>query len=434
MKMSDVKKTIGKLTGSKPAMIVLSVAMAILIWFIVSVTLYPSVPVTIYNVPLVVETDGTQAGANGLSMISCDVQTVNVQLEGSRSKVGILTAENLTAYATMDNVTSPGEYPLEITVKSSENVAFEVKNVSPPRANVKFDQIVTREFEVTPAFPGIVISSGHIMDDVTCTPSVIEITGPAAQLDEIENAVVTSSKEEQIDSSYVLYTSDVTLYNKDGSIVDGESLQIPIVNFKIDIPVLTQKELALTYKILNPPSGFDLEWLSERLMLSAESITLASPNNTLAQREDLNLGAIALEKIGLRYSETFDLKIEEGEVNQSGIQQVTLTLDNTGLEERIFSVSGDQIIVINAPSGYDFDIITKKLDVSVIGPPEQLDDLRAADIVVTVDLSNYNPQQGESSSEYAQVIVTNQSRVWAAGTYKIALNRVEREAETKDEE
>ncbi len=434
MKMPDLKKMVDRFTQSKPATVVLSVAMAILLWFIISVTLYPTVPVTIYHVPLVIKTEGTQAAGNGLSVVSCDVESVTVQVVGSRSQVGKLTAENLTAYVNLDQVTAAGEYPLDVSVESSENVPFELKSVSPSRAKVMFDKIETRSFPVTPAFPNIVISSGHIMDEVTCEPSAIDITGPSALLDEITKVVVTSQKTAEIDSSYVLNSSSVTLYNADNAIMDSELLEMMTTNFKINIPLLTQKELALTYKINNTPSGFDVDWLTERLQLSAETITLASSNHALAQREDFNLGVVNLDAINLKYSQTFDVTLGEGEINQSGVQQVTLSLNSEGLEERKFAVNGENIIVVNKPANYDFDVITEKLTIPVIGTPEELDELNPANISVTVDLSNYNAEQSESFSEYVKIAVIDEPRIWATGTHTVALKRVDLAEDTTDPE
>ncbi len=431
-KMSDFKAMLDRLTQSKPATVVLSVAFAILIWFTISVTLYPTTPKTFYNIPVVVELEGTQAGENGLSVVSYDVQTVNVQIEGNRSKIGVLTEENLTAYAVVENVTGTGAFPLEITVRSDTNVSFEVKNVSPARTNVTFDRIETRSFPVEPTFPNIVITPGHTMNDATCTPAAIEITGPTAQLDEIDRVVVSSDKKEEISGSYVLYSSELTLYNRDNSVLDAEGLTIPVTTFKIDIPVLTQAELPLTYEIRNVPANFgdeNMKWLRERLKLSTETITLASNNAALANQENWHLGFIKLEEIGLNFSTTFTVPEKEGIINQSGLQQVTLTLDNEGLESREFIVNADNVTVINPPGGYDFKVITKALTITVIGTPEELDALNTTDIVLTVDLMNHNADQITSFSRDPLISFNNTNKVWASGVYKIALERVEKTAE-----
>lgn len=432
--MHDLKAWVNRLTNSKPATMILSIAVALLIWFTISVTAYPTTPVTFYNIPLVVDTAGTAAEANGLSVVDCGTETVTVQIEGSRSKVGSLSEEDLVAYVSMQNVTAAGEYPLEIAVKSSKNISFEVNSISPSRVNVTFDKIETRTFSVIPEFPNIVITAGHTMNEVTCDPETIAITGPAAQLDEISKVVAKSDKSAEIDSSYALFSSEIILYNEENSILDQEVFEIPAVNFTIDIPVLTQKELPLTYDVRNVPSNFDLEWLQERLILSADTITLASNGAAFINQENWNLGYLKLEDIHLRYSNVFKVPVAEGVINQSGLQEVTLTLNPEGLEERTFKVSGDNISIINAPSNYDFKVITKELAISVIGPTEVLDELRTKDIVVTVDLTNYNVAQSQSFTSDSQISFSGVSNVWASGVYKIAIDYAEHTETTAEEE
>ena len=111
------------------------------------------------------------------------------------------------------------------------------------------------------------------------------------------------------------------------------------------------------------------------------------------------------------------------------MQQVTLTFDSEGLEEREFIVNADNVSVINKPSNYDFKVITKEVRITVIGPPEELDALNTADIVLEVDLTNHNADQVASFSRDPVIYFNNSNNVWASGVYKIALERVEKAVE-----
>ena len=81
-----------RLYESRPAMMATSVAIAIVLWFVISIAIYPTTPRTLHHVPLKVEIAGTSAEENGLSVIDYDVQDVTVQIEGNRSKVGNIDA------------------------------------------------------------------------------------------------------------------------------------------------------------------------------------------------------------------------------------------------------------------------------------------------------------------------------------------------------
>ncbi|MBQ8928626.1 MAG: hypothetical protein IJ055_10205 [Oscillospiraceae bacterium] len=417
----------------RPVLITLSVLAAVLIWFTISVTVYKTTHVTVNHIPVEVELTGTAAEAAGLSVVSCDLDTVNAVITGNRSEVGILTNKDLTAYAELGNISTSGEYTLDIVLRTENGIAFTAESISPAHAVVSLDKIETRPYDVTAAFPYISITAGHAMaeDEITCEPPTINITGPATQLDEIGRVEVYTDKSLSLDSTYSLYASKVNLYTDEGAILDTDTYEIPATSFQINIPILTQMELPLTYTIRNAPTTFDEDWLRERLTLSEDSITLASKTNTaLASQKDWNVGFTKLDDIGLDYSNTFTIDTGEELINRSNLQQVTLTLDNEGLASRDLAVTRDNINVINVPSGYDFDVVTKSLTVTVIGPEEELEELNAKDIIVAVDLQNHEITQSMSFTEDASISFYNEEHLWAVGSYKIAIDSIAHDTET----
>ncbi|MBR0483718.1 MAG: hypothetical protein IJJ69_02940 [Oscillospiraceae bacterium] len=444
-KIHDFPSFFSKLFNTKPFSIVFSVMSAILIWFAVSVTAYKTTHVTFYNIPVSEDISGTLAEANGLSAVSCDVETVTVELEGNRFQIGRLKQEDLTAYLQLGNISTNGEFNFEIAVRSDTNISFNTNKITPAYATVKLDKIETRTFDVSASFPNLKVSSGHVLnkEDVTCEPSVVEITGPSAQLDEIAKVDVFSDKSVEIDSLYSLYTSEIRLYTEEGALMDMDSLEIPSTSFQVTIPVLTQKELALTYDIRNAFSGFDLNWLRERLHLSEESITLASQTNTVfADRDNYNVGFVTLDAISLDFSKEFDIELKEDFINQSGFQQVTLTLDNEELASREVWVTSDNISIINAPKDYDYQITTQKMLINIIGDKEELKNLSTQNIIVTVDLMNYNVQQSMTGSPDATISISPKNtdsseddlvRMWAVGNYRVVVEFTEHVRETVSE-
>jgi YbbR domain-containing protein len=425
--------------GTRPVSILLSFLTALIIWFAIVTNVYSTAPMRFNNIPVKVELTGTNAEANGLSVVDFDVETVNVELIGDRSQIGLLTAEDLVAYADVGGISSSGQFTLDLNVRTDKNIGFSVASITPAITNVKLDWIETQSFAVEPSFPNIKVSSGHVLDreDVVCDPPTIELTGPSAQLAEIGRVVVSADKTAEISSSYSLYSNDVKLYTTDGALLDAEQIEIPSVDFQISIPILTQKELELTYELIGIPSGFDEEWLRERLKLSESSITLASQTSSAFAKNDsqLNVGFVRLSEIGLEYSTTLDIELEDIYTNQSNIQQVTLTLDSEGLSSRSFTVSTDNIKITNQPTNYNFDLVTKRLDITVVGDKEVLDKLDADDILVTVDLLDYDVDQypSESFTRPASISFYQQGKVWAVGSYRIALDRSEIRTPSVDE-
>ena len=438
-KIQGAQHFFSQLTEKKPVVLVLSVICALIIWFTIVVNVYPSTPLEFNNIPFKVDLSGTNAAANGLSLVDCDVESVNVKLTGDRSQIGRLTAEDLIAYADIGATNTAGEYTLNINVTADNGITFNVDSISPAQATIRLDKIETRTFEVTPSYPNIKVTSGHAKDDddVTCDPPTIDITGPSAQLNEIREVVVSTDRTQEIDSSYSVYTNEVKLYTDNHALLDTDSLEIPKIDFQINIPVLTIKELQLTYDILGTPSKFDTEWLKNRLKLSEENITLASQTSSaFSDLESWYMGYIRLSDIKLEYSSTFDIDLGGEYINRSGIEQVTVTLDSEGLTERDFSIGQENITIVNAPNSYKFELVTKKMSVTVIGTEEELDELTPDDIVVIVDLQNYNAEQASDFSWTPTISFMDKTKVWASGSYRIAIQRSDNEETTdpQDEE
>lgn len=445
-KMGRIHDFLEKIFNTKPFSVVFSILCAVLIWFSVSVTTYKTTHVTFYNIPLSDDISGTLAEANGLSTVSCNVESVTVELEGNRSQIGRLTREDLKAHLQLGNINSAGEFNFDIAVQSDTGISFNTLSISPAYATVKLDKIETETFDVTAVFPNIRVSSGHALnqDNVVCEPSVIEITGPSEQLKEISRVEVYSDKSMMIDSLYSLYAEEIRLYTKEGARLDTDDLEMPSTNFQITIPVLTQKELALTYDIRNAFSGFDLNWLRERLHLSEESITLASQTNTeFVKRDSWSVGYITLDSVTLDFSKKLEIELSDDFINQSGFQQVELTLDNEGLASREFWITADNISIVNAPKDYSCEIITRSMPITIIGEEEELNNLSTQDIIATVDLMNYNVQQNATGSPDAVIsfspkrdIKSNEEklvRTWAVGNPRVAVYFREKEPETEPE-
>ena len=174
------------------SLVIYSLIGAIVGWFIISMTVYPTTPKTITNVPLEIDISGTSAQRNNLSVVSQDIEEVTVQISGERSQIGNMKPQDLTAKAIIDNVSMSGEYDLEIEVESNKNVKFEVTSISPKKVKVNFDEMITQEIEVTPKAPNITIADGFYKDDLVCTPSTITVSGPRMQIEKITSCVVST--------------------------------------------------------------------------------------------------------------------------------------------------------------------------------------------------------------------------------------------------
>ena len=411
--------------GNLP-MIILSLLLAILIGLVVAMTLYPSIPKTIENIPLSVDIAGSPAADSGLSVISCDVDTVDVQLVGSRTQIGNLNAENLTAYVDYENVTSTGKKTLSIKVKSDSGINYEVKSITPSTAVVELDKYDTLPFEVKPKIPNVKYAEGKTIDpdEFTCEPDIINITGPSAQLAKISSVYAVSDRNLTLDSSYTLNSDEVQLFSEDGTRIDASSLLFDTSTFTINIPVLTQKTVKPVVQILNAPTDFDQSCLDFKM--SADSLTIASNNSFSEIPDTLDIGKIPLSDLDIGYSNTFDISSvleTSGMINKSGIDSITVTLNDEGLAKKEIVLDGSSIRLSNTPNdNYDYDILTQKLTISVIGPEGVISELTASDFTADVNLLNADTSQDQFNYDVTISCLTHDN-VWSVTKAKVSIKK-----------
>ncbi len=411
--------------GNLP-MIILSLLLAILIWLVVAMTLYPSIPKTIENIPLSVDIAGSPAADSGLSVISCDVDTVDVQLVGSRTQIGNLNAENLTAYVDYENVTSTGKKTLSIKVKSDSGINYEVKSITPSTAVVELDKYDTLPFEVKPKIPNVKYAEGKTIDpdEFTCEPDIINITGPSAQLAKISSVYAVSDRNLTLDSSYTLNSDEVQLFSEDGTRIDASSLLFDTSTFTINIPVLTQKTVKPVVQILNAPTDFDQSCLDFKM--SADSLTIASNNSFSEIPDTLDIGKIPLSDLDIGYSNTFDISSvleTSGMINKSGIDSITVTLNDEGLAKKEIVLDGSSIRLSNTPNdNYDYDILTQKLTISVIGPEGVISELTASEFTADVNLLNADTSQDQFNYDVTISCLTHDN-VWSVTKAKVSIKK-----------
>lgn len=433
--LKNIKNNIAKRLKNNLSLAIYSVVIAILAWFIVSMTVYPSVPKTISNIPLDIDITGTPAAENDLSVISCSVDSVNVEILGSRAQIGNLNNENLKAHIDASNVTSTGTKQLAITVTSSSGIQYEVKSITPSTATVVFDKYDTRTFPVTPLIPDITFDENKTVyaEEFSCEPDTISITGPSAQLDKITTCYAVSNKEMTLDSSYTVTSDEIQLYSEEGALIDQSSLKFDTTSFIINIPVLTQKTVGLSVSVVNAPGTFDTDCL--KFNMSADSITIASKNNLSEIPDTIEIGKIDLRDLDIGYSQTFKLKnvLDASNcINMSNLDSVTVTLDDSGLAKKSIIISS--FSVSNPPDrNYDYEVLTKQLDVTLVGPEDVISEITSSDIIADVNLLNAVISADQFVYDVT-ISCPKYDNVWAVTNSKISIQRKEKSVSTVTED
>lgn len=409
-----------------------SVIIAILVWFAVSLTLYPSVPKTIEKVPLDLAIGTTAASDNTLNVISCDIENVKVKVIGSRTQIANIDSDTLSAYVDTDNVYSAGRKNLPIKIKSTNGIKFEVDSVEPSTAEVVFDKYESAQFPVLPKIPNVKFNENKTINstEFSCEPNMVTITGPSSQIKKISTVYASSEREMVLDSSYALSSDEIQLFADDGTAIDSSAMTFDNTSFLINIPVLTVKEVGVYVQIVNAPANFDQSCLN--LKMSEDKIKIASRNSKAEIPDKLAIDTIILSDITPDYSKTIDLNniLEaQGCINMSETTSITITVDSENLATKEITLDQSRINISNAPNNrYDYKVITPSLNIEIVGAADVIEKITSNDIIGDVNLLNTNITEDQFIDD---VIFScpKYDDIWAITNYKVSIQRTPKEIE-----
>lgn len=404
----------------------LSLFIACIVWLIISMTQYPDALKTIEHIPLSTDISDSVAGNNGLSVISSDVEEVTVELLAGKTQVGSLNNETLEAYIDADSVTNPGTRTLTIKIRGASNINYEVKSVKPANATIVFDKMDTRTFDVSAQIPNVSVVDGKAIDqnDITCEPSEVRITGPSSQLDKISKCIAVSNKELSLDSTYNLQSDELQLYTEDNALIDQSTMKLSDAVFNITIPVRTQKEVGLYVSIVDAPDNFDTDII--KFDMSSDSVVLACNNSKVEIPDMLDIGKVSLNELKPGFTKTFSIsnRLEGSDYeNVSELETVTVKFDDSDFAQTSLVLDKSRISTSNEPdaANYKYEVLTQRMEITLVGPEEVINEITPEDILADVNLINANLSTDQFS--WNASFTCKYDSVWVVTNSKVSVQR-----------
>ena len=404
----------------------LSLFLSCIVWLIISMTQYPDALKTIEHIPLSTDISGSVAGNNGLSVISSDVEEVTVELLAGKTQVGSLNNETLEAYIDADSVTNPGTRTLTIKIRGASNINYEVKSVKPANATIVFDKMDTRTFDVSAQIPNVSVVDGKAIDqnDITCEPSEVRITGPSSQLDKISKCIAVSNKELSLDSTYNLQSDELQLYTEDNALIDQSTMKLSDAVFNITIPVRTQKEVGLYVSIVDAPDNFDTDII--KFDMSSDSVVLACNNSKVEIPDMLDIGKVSLNELKPGFTKTFSIsnRLEGSDYeNVSELETVTVKFDDSDFAQTSLVLDKSRISTSNEPdaANYKYEVLTQRMEITLVGPEEVINEITPEDILADVNLINANLSTDQFS--WNASFTCKYDSVWVVTNSKVSVQR-----------
>lgn len=382
-----------KLRDAKWIYILLSLLIAIVLWFYVRNEVNPLQTQWFNNVPI------TFVGLEGLNerglMISEGAdQTIALSLSAKFDDIKKLTkagANNLSVSVNISAVTEPGT--LSISVQSCK-VNFpntvntnniQILDQRPDTIELTISKQATRAVEVRGVFKGSIIE-GFQMGEFNITPSTITLSGSEEQVNMVNYAQVTLS-EINLSSTFT-GAMPFTLIGYDGKPVDMDGISTDLDSVQVTLPVVKLKEVKLTVGLI-PGGGATAD--DTEVTIEPATITVSGSEQALEGLTELSLGSIDLSGVYDGTSLNLPIHPDEALTNVSGITEATVTIRFHGLETRTIEVTN--ISPINAPDGYTAVAVTQSRQIQIRGTVEAVEAVDPSQIRIVADLSTISADE-----------------------------------------
>lgn len=369
---------------SKITSAILAVAIAFGMWLYVITTVSPNSTETYYNIPVVLEGESVLNNDRGLMLTAASSTSVKLELAGTRRDLSKINSSNITVKVDLSKIYDPGVHVLKLNITFPGDVssnAFEV--LSQSEFSVKVEERRNKDIPVEVVYTGT-RSEDYLYDteNVLLDNDTVNIIGPASVADQIDHAVVEVDLTDRTESLSESYR--YTLCDAEGNPVDAAEITTNLEEVRVDMKIQRIKTVELLVDVLY---GGGATKSNTSVTLSQDTIRVSGSDAALAQVGDtLTVATIDLTALDRNGELSYPISLPEGVTNQTGVNEVTVAVNFSGLITREFTI--ENIQSLNIPEGLDVEIINASLTIKVRGTSADLAKLEAEDIVATVDFAN----------------------------------------------
>ena len=410
------KKKVSKLFNNNIFWAVISLVAALAIWLYMTATQEEEIDVTLSGVQVVFAGEEDLQATRGLVITDVSTRTVDVTVRGTRLNIGSLAASDVQAVIDVSRFNSTSNSTQSYNLVYPDGVdasAVRVVRSSPSTISFQVTRMDDKIVPVDAAFTGSV-AEGYMLGDIEYEPRSITVSGPQSVLETIDRVYVEVELMD-LDATRTV-EAPFTLRDADGNEIAKDGLEFDFDTVTVTIPISKVKDVPI-YVNLIEGAGATRENTS--IKLSESSITIAGDAATVDGINRIEVGPVDLTSFELTYEGTLDVVLPNGVENISGIEEVDVSLEVTGLAVRDFTVTN--ISDTGLPEGYSAELVTHSLTVRIRGPQDALGNLNSSNIRAVADLSN-TTASGTMDIPNVQIVIDGALNCGAVGTYRLTYN------------
>lgn len=399
---------------NKKFLFLISLIMAVIFWLVITITQNPTRSMSISNIPVTINTEGTVVSELGLGIVGDYTDEVTVKVSGPSYIVSGLTNNDIMVTASLAEVKGAGSYKLSLTAARGGNTSgYTIVSVKPAEIDVTFDEFDTKTFNLVAVANGASAVEGLVAESAVITDSeqsAVILSGPQSEMNQIAEvrAVADVNK---ILSETTSYQARLVSVDKDGNELNLKNITYPDETITISVPISKKKSVSVVPSFINVPKGYEK---SVPHSLSTATVTVIGPPEKIDEISSVGTEDIDFANID-KTNKSFDvpLVLPNGVKIIENIEFVTVKVKIDDIGKKTFIV--DKISASNLGKGLSANI-SSPIEVTICGEKQELKNLKVDRISLVIDAA------ASSAGEYtfdAKISIKNSKKVWGVGTYQV---------------
>lgn len=392
----------------------LSIIMAFGIWLYVITVVSPEsqemfrdIPVQMQSVSLLEE--------RGLVITGISHTKVSLQLSGKRMDLIQIDNGNIRVYADVSQIYEAGAHEISYSVAfpgSVPNGALDIQSRSPDTIRITVEKKVSKKIDVEVVYKGAV-PAGYLTDEanIQLSTKTINISGPRSHIDSVKGAKIVIDLENRTETISGTYPFE--LVDDNGNLIESDAITADVSSVHVSLQIRKLKQVDITYDVIY---GGGATKENTTIVANLTSIQISGHRNVVQDITSIHVGTIDLSQVIQSSTITLPIEIPSGVRNETGTQEVSITITFTGLATKTISVSN--IVAVNVPEGMVAVFVDTKLLVTLRGTSAALNAVNDSNVRIVVDFGS--TREGTSTMP-AKVVIDSAdlSNVGAIGNYTL---------------
>jgi YbbR domain-containing protein len=316
-------------------------------------------------------------------IITTDIPTVRVQIDGPESEVNRVVATSVLPYIDLSDITEAGQYTVDIDLQDLDGLWH--TKITPGKLTVTVENQTSKDFPLETEISGESGGTRRIgqVRTVTSTVTVIGAESEVAKVAKVVLPITIENQTRDFVNSFTPVARDAGGNNVDGVTITPNSISatVPISGRGKTVTVIPQtagepaEGYSVTNKVANP-----------------QTVTVDGPEDVIAGMIAVSAGPVDVQGATATIQGSVPIYgLPEGvsviEPSDGNVAvQVDIVADGVRQE-----LAGQSVTHINLGEGLGVEIQPSEITVVVDGSDEALSELTAGDITVRVDLAGRGP-------------------------------------------